>query len=218
MAIEFISQIRGIIWDWNGTLLNDTILAVESMNSMLCKRGLPGLSVGQYKNVFTFPVKDYYQVIGFDFDQEPFEIPALEFIDRYNQLVWDCSLHENTREVLTHFKNRGMDQYILSAMKQEMLDKCLEYYSISHFFEQVSGLDDHYANSKLDAGRVMLKSLDVEPGELLLIGDTIHDFEVASKLGCSCILVSNGHQSYERLKSTGAQVIEDLAQLCFNPR
>ena len=218
MAIEFISQIRGIIWDWNGTLLNDTILAVESMNSMLTKRGLPELSIGQYKKVFTFPVKDYYQIIGFDFDKEPFEIPALEFIDQYNQMVWDCSLHENAKEVLTHFKNCGMDQYILSAMKQEMLDKCLEYYSISHFFEQVSGLDDHYANSKLDAGRVMLKSLDVEPGELLLIGDTIHDFEVASKLGCSCILVSNGHQSYERLKSTGAQVIEDLAQLCFNPR
>lgn len=218
MAIELISQIRGIIWDWNGTLLNDTMLAVESMNSMLSKRGLPVLSVGQYKNVFTFPVKDYYQIIGFDFDKEPFEIPAMEFIYRYNELVWDCSLHENTKEVLTYFQNCGIDQYILSAMKQEMLDRCLEYYSISHFFEQVSGLDDHYAHSKLDAGRVMLKNLDMEPGELLLIGDTIHDFEVASELGCSCILVSNGHQSYDRLNSTGAPVIEHLAQLFLDPR
>ena len=63
------------------------------------------------------------------------------------------------------------------------------------------------------AGKQMLKILDIEPGDLLLVGDTIHDFEVASELGCSCILVSHGHQSDERLKSTGVLVIEDLAQL-----
>ena len=213
MELKLISQIRGVIWDWNGTLLNDTILAVESMNSMLTKRGLPELSIGQYKKVFTFPVKDYYQIIGFDFDKEPFEIPALEFIDQYNQMVWDCSLHDNAMEVLNYFKNGGIGQYILSAMKQEMLDQCLNYYQISHFFKMASGLDDHYANSKLDTGGMMIRKLNLKPKELLLIGDTFHDFEVASQLGCSCILVSNGHQSYERLKSTGVLVVEDLAQL-----
>lgn len=213
MGIKLINQIRGVIWDWNGTLINDTLLAVESMNTMLIRRGLPALSISQYKKVFTFPVKEYYQIIGFDLDKEPFEIPALEFIDQYNQMVWNCSLHENALEVLNYFKNLGISQYLLSAMKQETLDKCLNYYQISHFFELVSGLDDHYANSKLDIGRVMIKKLNLEPKELLLIGDTIHDFDVASQLGCSCILVSDGHQSLERLKSTGVQVVENLAQL-----
>jgi len=59
----------------------------------------------------------------------------------------------------------------------------------------------------------MIKKLNLEPKELLLIGDTIHDFEVASELGCYCILVSNGHQSHERLKSTGVLVIDNLSQL-----
>jgi len=213
MALKSDVQIKGIIWDWNGTLLNDTRLAVESMNGILSKRGLPVLSIDRYKNVFTFPVKDYYQLIGFDFDQEPFEIPALEFIEYYNQTVRDCSLHENTIEVLNFFKNCGMNQYILSAMKQETLDQCLEYYQIVHFFEHVSGLDDHYANSKLETGRLMLGKIQDEPRELLLIGDTVHDFEVATELGCACILVSNGHQSHKRLMSTGAMVIDDLSQL-----
>lgn len=213
MEIKSISQFKGIIWDWNGTLLDDTYLAVAAMNGILGRRGLPVLSVDRYKEVFTFPVKEYYREIGFDFDREPFEIPAMEFIDHYNQKVWDSALHENAIRVLNHFKHRGISQYILSAMQQDTLTKCLDYYRISHFFEHVSGLDDHYANSKLETGREMLRKLHLEPRELLLIGDTVHDFEVASELGCSCVLISNGHQSYERLQGTGVPVIEDLLQL-----
>jgi phosphoglycolate phosphatase len=213
MDIRPIDQYKGIIWDWNGTLLNDTELAVKSMNNMLVKRGMPVLSVDRYKNVFTFPVKEYYRLVGFDFGKEQFEIPALEFIDQYNQLVWECSLQENTIEVLNYFKDRGIPQYILSAMMQETLDRCLEHYRISHFFEHVSGLGDHYANSKLETGRQMLEKLDIRSCELLLIGDTIHDFEVATELGCTCILVSHGHQSNERLMGTGVQVIDDLTVL-----
>jgi phosphoglycolate phosphatase len=213
MGIKLINQIKGIIWDWNGTLLNDTELAVEAMNRILQKRGLPVLSINQYKNVFTFPVKDYYQLIGFNFDKEPFEIPAMEFIDHYNHMVRECSLHENTIEVLNYFKNCGIRQCILSAMKQETLDKCLEFYQITHYFEQVSGLNDHYANSKLDTGKLLIGNLNLEPKELLLVGDTIHDFEVASELGCQCILVSKGHQSPERIKASGVQIIGDLSEL-----
>jgi phosphoglycolate phosphatase len=208
-----IIQYKGIIWDWNGTLLDDTHLAVEAMNGMLARRGLPALSVDRYKALFTFPVRDYYREVGFDFEQEPFEVPAMEFIERYNREVWDCSLHAEAIRVLNHFKELGVGQYILSAMQQETLDQCMEYYGICHFFGHVSGLGDHYAHSKLEAGKVLLAKLPYEPGELLLIGDTLHDFEVASELGIACLLIANGHQSHDRLKSAGVPVIADLAQL-----
>lgn len=205
-------SIGGIIWDWNGTLLNDTGLAVQTMNEMLGRRGLPLLSVSHYKEVFTFPVKDYYQLIGFDFEAEPFEIPALEFIDRYNLLVGECSLHPDSIEVLSYFRSEGIPQFILSAMKQETLEHCLLHYRIDHFFEHVSGLGDHYAHSKLENGYLLIDQLGLNPSELLLIGDTIHDFEVASALGCSCVLIAHGHQSRKVLESTGAPVVENFAE------
>jgi len=201
-----IENVRGIIWDWNGTLLNDAELAVETMNGMLAKRGLPLMTPERYKDVFTFPVKEYYQKIGFDFEAEPFEIPALEFIERYNQLVGKCSLHANSVRVLNHFREKGIPQFILSAMKQETLDNCLAHYEISHFFDHVSGLDDHYAHSKLENGLSLIRELKLNPEELLLIGDTIHDYEVATEMGCRCILIANGHQSYQLLQSAGGSV------------
>lgn len=208
-----IGNVRGIIWDWNGTLLNDAEMAVATMNGMLAKRGLPLLTIESYKDIFTFPVKEYYQKIGFDFEVEPFEIPALEFIERYNQLVGECSLHNDSVRVLNHFREKGITQLILSAMKQETLDDCLAHYEISHFFDHVSGLDDHYAHSKLENGLTLIKELGLNPEELLLIGDTIHDYEVATEMGCRCILIANGHQSHELLTSTGVLVLSGLKQL-----
>lgn len=205
--------IGGIIWDWNGTLLNDIELCVQTINEMLQKRNLQKLTVDEYKEVFSFPVKDYYQKIGFDFNNEPFEIPAREFIDEYNCQVKGCMLHENSVSVLNYFQSVGIRQFILSAMKQDALDQCLEQQNISHYFEHISGLDNHYAASKIENGQQLISELNLNAGELILIGDTVHDFEVARELGCQCVLIANGHQSKHILESTGVLVIDELNQL-----
>ena len=206
-------QIGGVIWDWNGTLLDDTELAVQTMNGMLDRRGLPKLSVDNYKEVFTFPVRDYYQKIGFDFEREPFEIPAIEFIDQYNRQVNGCKLHPSAMKVLNYFQSVGIRQFVLSAMQQDTLDQCLKHYKINHFFERALGLDDHYAASKVENGHRLISDLKLDASELVLIGDTVHDFEVASGLGCQCVLIANGHQSKSVLQSTGVLVIDQLGQL-----
>lgn len=208
-----MDRIGGIIWDWNGTLLNDIQLCVQTINEMLDKRNLPLLSVNDYKDVFSFPVKNYYQKIGFDFEVEPFEIPALEFIERYNEQMNGCILHQNSLIVLSYFQSVGIRQFVLSAMKQDALEDCLNHQQISHFFEHISGLDNHYAASKMENGRRLISGLNLNIAELVLIGDTVHDFEVATELGCQCILIANGHQSREVLQATGVLVIDRLEQL-----
>ena len=208
-----VDGVGGIIWDWNGTLLNDTGLAVQTMNQMLERRGLPMLSVDRYKSVFTFPVKDYYQKIGFDFQAEPFELPALEFIDCYNSRVNECCLHPDALKVLTYFQSLGVKQYILSAMEQEVLNDCLKHYQIDDFFEYVLGLDNFYAASKIENGHRLISEQGLDINSLVLIGDTVHDFEVAEELGCRCILIADGHQSTKVLQTTGALVVDSISQL-----
>ena len=206
-------QLEGIIWDWNGTLLNDTGLSVQTINGMLLKRNLQQLSLGEYKDVFTFPVRNYYQKIGFDFDAEPFEIPALEFTQLFNNQVNNCKLHEDAVPVLKHFRSLGLRQFILSAMQQDALDQCLENQHINHYFEHVSGLDNHFAVSKLDNGQRLIAKLNLDVNKVIVIGDTVHDFEVARRLGCQCILISQGHQSRQVLEAVGVLVIDEIGQL-----
>ncbi|MDO9614699.1 MAG: HAD hydrolase-like protein [Bacteroidota bacterium] len=213
MERTMTETIGGIIWDWNGTLLNDIELCVQTINEMLQKRNLQKLTVDEYKEVFSFPVKDYYQKIGFDFNDEPFDIPALEFIEEYNCQVKGCKLHQNSVSVLNYFQSVGIRQFVLSAMKQDALDQCLEQQNISHYFEHISGLDNHYAASKIENGQQLISELNLNASELILIGDTVHDFEVARELGCQCVLIANGHQSKHILESTGVLVIDELNQL-----
>lgn len=206
-------NIRTVIWDWNGTLLDDIDLCVETINLLLSKRNLSPLDTHKYKEVFSFPVKDYYAEIGFDFNKEPFEIPAREFIDKYNCDVEHCNLHSGVIEILEHFHQIGKQQIVLSAMEQTVLEQTLEQNKIIHFFDEISGLNNHYAHSKIDNGKTLIQKMELNSDEICLIGDTIHDFEVAQELGCQCILISNGHQSEKRLRDTGCMVLASISDL-----
>jgi len=207
-----------IIWDWNGTLLNDLDLCISTINILLEKRNLPLLNRKTYKAVFSFPVKDYYEAVGFDLVKEDFSIPAKEFIDLYNSKVENCALHQSVKEVLSHFNSKGITQFVLSAMKQDMLIKTLKHNGILPFFEGVAGLNDHYAVSKIERGNQLIKEFKIQRKNTWMIGDTIHDFEVAEELEIKCILVADGHQSTERLKTTGAPVIPEIRQLISNEK
>lgn len=202
-----------IIWDWNGTLLNDLDLCVSSINVLLEKRNLPVLSARKYKEVFSFPVRDYYEAIGFDFGKEDFEVPAMEFIDLYEKGVEKCTLQNGALEILNFLKEKGMRQFVLSAMHQEMLEKTLKHNGIFRFFKGVAGLGDHFAVSKVQRGRQLIGQFNIEMENTWMIGDTVHDFEVAQELGIRCILVADGHQSQERLLKTGVTVLDELKKL-----
>ena len=69
-----------VIWDFNGTLLDDVKLCFDLLNKMLSKRGFETVTIEKYKEIFRFPVKEYYRLAGFDFEREPFEVTAVEFI------------------------------------------------------------------------------------------------------------------------------------------
>ena len=202
-----------IIWDWNGTLLNDLDLCISTINVLLKKRRLPLLERNSYKEVFSFPVKEYYGSIGFDFETEDFALPAKEFIDLYDARVENCLLHDSVIEVLSFFKEKGTRQFVLSAMKQNMLEETLRHNNIFHFFESVAGLNNHYAVSKIERGEQLISEFNIEKERTLIIGDTIHDFEVAEKLGIKSILISDGHQSKKRLKETGALILPKLNKI-----
>ncbi|MEN8118623.1 MAG: HAD hydrolase-like protein, partial [Bacteroidota bacterium] len=125
----------------------------------------------------------------------------------------NCSLHPSAIEVLAWFQKKGIRQFVLSAMKQNMLEQTLKQQGIINFFEGVAGLNDHYAVSKIDRGEQLISQFSINKENATIIGDTIHDFEVAEQLGIKCILIADGHQSEERLKTTGSGVITELKDL-----
>jgi phosphoglycolate phosphatase len=208
-----IKKYSHIIWDWNGTLLNDAWLCMDVMNKMLAQRRLPLISLEIYRDIFDFPVRDYYLKLGFDFDKEPFETVGMEFMIHYNNRQKECTLHPEVRKVLSKIQQLGYKQSILSAREQNELRMETIELDVSRFFEKVYGLDDHYAHGKTDVGIKLLADLNLPKEKVIFIGDTRHDSEVADELGIDCILVSNGHHSLPRLENCNKPIIHSINEL-----
>ncbi len=207
-----LSRHSHIIWDWNGTLLDDAWLCVEVMNGMLKQRDLTPITLEIYRSIFDFPVKDYYLKLGFDFEKEPFEEVGMEFMVLYNQRQHECHLHPEVKHLLPYCELKGYKQSILSAREQnELLQETIAH-EVRPFFDQVRGLDDHYAHGKTDVGFRLIRDLGIPREEIIFVGDTLHDAEVAREIGIDCILIPNGHHSEERLRSAGVEVLSSLTE------
>lgn len=199
-----------LLWDWNGTLLDDLALCLRVINTMLTARELPQVSRETYLDVFDFPVKEYYLRLGFDFSREPFERISTEFITAYEQGRPDCPLMDGARAALTSAADLGIAQSILSASRLDYLLRAVREYHLADFFQKVLGLDNHHAAGKGQLAEEWLSRQKCRPDQVLMIGDTTHDAEIAGTLGIACILVPNGHHSRERLLGTGAPVFDSL--------
>ena len=211
--IDKISKYKHIIWDWNGTLINDVWLVVEIMNKMLKKRNMPEIDSKQYKEIFNFPVTKYYLKLGFDFSRESFEKLTVEFISEYYQRFNECKLFDEVEEVLKKIRDMGISQSILSASKEDVLIEKIKYYGIDKYFCRIIGLDNHYAESKVERGKKWIAELNLNPQDVLLIGDTTHDYDVSKYMGSDCLLIANGHYSYERLAKPGVNVIDTSKEM-----
>ena len=204
---------KHIIWDWNGTLINDAWLCVVIMNNILEKRGLDLITIDDYREYFTFPVRDYYIKLGFNFSVEPFEVCGMEFINDFKKRKFDAFLFTQIESVLDKLSKIGITHSILSAQNQKILTETVTHYQLQDKFVGINGLDNHYAHSKVNIGKAWIATLSYNPAEVVMIGDTVHDFEVAQAMGTDCILISNGHNSKKRLKKTGVLVLNYIEEI-----
>jgi len=201
-----------IIWDWNGTLIDDVGISLECINFLLKKNQLPSINREYYQEVFTFPVKDYYQKLGFDFDQTSFSKLADLFIHEYKKRMFDTKLYPNAKDVLEHLKQNGAKQFVISAMEVGKLKQAIENKGIFHYFDEILGLNNNYANGKMGLVEEFAKNRKemLNSSKVWMIGDTEHDFYIASELRWDSILVSQGHYSFSRLSAVSDNVVRNL--------
>lgn len=204
--------VRQILWDWNGTLLDDLWYAIGVRNRIFPLFGLPTMdSLEEYYQQFTFPVKLYYERAGVT--DENFDQVAHAWMDEYVRGHESIPLHQDAADTVHRLRNAGLRQVVLSASKLEILRKQLECYpALDGCFDEVLGLSDIYARSKEAIGCAYLQQCGIPAGESVMLGDTLHDADVARAMGAQCILVARGHQSRETLETAGVPVCDSLAE------
>lgn len=211
--LKRFSEIETILWDWNGTILDDVDICVAAMNKMLVERNIPKVTTEFYYKHFTFPVKDYYEKIGWDFSKEDFSKVSEEFMTYYDGLFNSAPLHQNIKETLAFLKAQGYRQMVLSALENSLLTESLKIHGLNPYFDAAYGIENILGGGKIHLANRLMAEQQLNPATTCMIGDTEHDFEVAEAVGAQCILVSHGHHTFERLSKLNTLVVHNLTEL-----
>ena len=202
-----------VIWDWNGTLLDDLNLSLESINYVLKKRNKNLVDQTFHEQNFCFPIKDYYKKLNLELDSENFELICNDFNRYYKKSIIKSKLRNNVFTTLNQIEKLNIDQSILSALEHKKLIKMIKYFKIGHFFKYVHGVSNDEANGKMSEAKKLISLINVDRKRILLVGDTNHDSEVAKVLGIDCILICSGHQSVKILQKSSREIINNLKEI-----
>ncbi len=209
---ELLAKIQSfeyIIWDWNGTLLDDFSLIFSVLKAQLEQHSLPVPTPEDCRNKFCFPVSAYYERLGFDFSKISFSTLSDDFLIKYEKRIAETGLFAGTKALLKTIHDLGSKQAILSLAEQAHLDYILPQFQIQEYFQHIFGSPEKYTKSKLARGKELLATSGFPPEKTIFVGDTDHDGEVGDALGLTVLLVAEGCQSYEYLKQqTQHQVLK----------
>jgi len=206
-------NMKYLVYDFNGTILDDVDVCVKAENKTIEHFHLdrPPLSREEYLKLFTFPVKHYYELVGFDWNVNPYEEVGQYWFNWYRELRNEYRVFDGVEEILEENHRKGLKNILLSASSLVELKKQLDELGIAQYFDEVLGIDNIYAGSKID---IALKWIaDKDPKECLMIGDTLHDLETARAMGIDCVLVANGHQDRETLEEHYDKVVDDIREV-----
>ena len=193
-----MNKIKHIIWDWNGTLVDDGWLFTELINRVLKKRGLKEISLEGYRQAFCFPLEKYYERLGFNFNVERYDVPSMEFVHLYNKNKYRPYLYKKAISLLKKMKERGIKNHLLSAQNHSSLLELANFYTVSDLFETISGTDNLHARGKSALANKLITNLGVRAHEVLFIGDTNLDIKIATAKQSFVVAAAYGHQSKNR--------------------
>ena len=207
-----MKRYKTIIWDFNGTIIDDVGASLGAVNDMLTKRLQPTIDLAQYQSAVDTPIWRFYETVFEDGTITP-EEAVMEFDSGYEKHLQQNPLMEGIVDVLTHFRNLGICQVIVSASHVNKVKARLDDLGIADYFDAVLGRSDYMAEGKTYLAKAYFEEHNLSAAETIVIGDCVNDYDVAQSLGCDCILNTKGHQSRREFKGVSAQIIDLIPEL-----
>ncbi|WP_202874294.1 HAD family hydrolase [Kribbella kalugense] len=203
-----------VVWDWNGTLLNDNHAVLAAVNEVCAGFGRPGLNWSDWQAAYARPMRvSYEQILQRSLDEEEWARVDKLYHERYDALLHTCELASGTLDVLRACADSGRTQSLLSMWFHGRLTPTIEQYGLTTYFTRVDGLaGDVGGGSKAESLVRHLEAQQLDPASVVLIGDVVDDGLAAQAAGTQCVLVSTGAMTSEALLATGAPVTNSIAE------
>lgn len=209
---------RHVVWDWNGTLFDDFPLILDSCNAALAALGGAPVDEEGYRSRFIRPVKAFYEdILGREVSDDDWIEIDQAFHDHYHARIDEAALRGSTLDALGVVEESGATQSLLSMWHHDQLLPFTFRLGISDRFQRIDGRRDEGGGSKAPYLRAHLAALaeegtELDPGDVLMIGDTLDDAASAADVGTRAVLFTGGEHGPESLAQAGFPVAHDLIE------
>ncbi|TDQ52431.1 HAD family hydrolase [Actinorugispora endophytica] len=206
--------VRHIVWDWNGTLLDDNHANLAAVNRVCAQFGREPVDLEYWRRVFRRPlVSCYEELLGRPFADGEWQLVNESYDSHYLDMLPSCDLADGVAETLHDWRTSGGTQSLLSMASHDHLVPLITERGLTVHFTRVDGRRyDTDADSKAEHLVNHLRELDIDPAETVLIGDIDDDARAAGEAGAAAVLVATGLMSRERLEATGRPVAGSVAE------
>lgn len=210
-----MSEIRHLVWDWNGTLLDDQLLVVEALNAVMADRGLPPTDLATYQRLYTRPVKVFYERLF----ERPIPDEEWDLLDDvyhrgYKDALERARLAVDAEVALERVAGLGRSQSLLSMYRHHELLPLVQRLGIEGRFVRIDGLQGPGGGPKAPHLEAHLEHVmpltGSAPEQVLVVGDAIDDAIAAAHVGARCVLYDGGSHPREELEAVGVPVVDTL--------
>ncbi|MEO6081989.1 MAG: HAD family hydrolase [Umezawaea sp.] len=205
---------KHVVWDWNGTLLHDNDAVLSAVNAVCAGFGRESITLDHWRSVFSRPlVQCYEQLLARRLDAAEWTRVDTIYHDHYRGLLSLCRLADGVPEHLRAWSDRGGSQSLLSMWYHDELVALVGEYGLTELFNRIDGLrEEAQGGSKTAHLAAHLSALELDPADVVMIGDVVDDAEAAAHVGASCVLVTTGVMSRAKLEATGVPVADSITE------
>jgi phosphoglycolate phosphatase-like HAD superfamily hydrolase len=202
-----------LVWDWNGTLLDDLPIVVEAVNRSIAMFDVGPIDADGYRDHYTRPVRHFYdslfgRVVA---DEEWLRLNTM-FHDVYFDLATDADLAPGAREAMDLLEQAGWGQSLLSMSPQDWLSAIVDRLQLSHRLSLVDGMSEMTGGLKATHMEVHLRLLGMDGESVVVVGDTPDDVAAARHVGAKAILFHVGSHHIDVLEAEGVPIAETLVE------
>lgn len=202
-----------VVWDWNGTLLDDQHVSLQALNEVLAGLGAPPLTGVEYRRRFVRPVRAFYeQVLRTELDDHAYDGIDRAYHRAYQRAARSARLARGARTALLATTTRGSGQSLLSLSQHDDLVASVGRHGLAGVFARVEGRRGPGGGVKAPLLAAHLDAQDLAGAHTVVIGDAIDDAVAAEEVGARCVLVEGGAHRREELATVGVPVAADLLE------
>lgn len=202
-----------IVWDWNGTLLDDLPIVVEAVNRSISSFGSGPIDATSYRDHYTRPVRAFYHsLLGREILDHEWERLNDDFHEAYYELATGVGLAPDAMDAIDLVDSLGWTQSLLSMSEHDWLESIVSRLGLMPRMARVDGLTGEMGGLKAGYLKTHLERLGVDGKSVVMIGDTPDDVAAARRVGGTPVLYHGGSHHLELLTALGVPVAETLVE------